>query len=188
MVILVLGLFLFLGIHLVPTLPGARNRLLERYGEKPYKGVFSLISAFGLVLIVFGYSRPSPEPRLFNPVPGAIAIAPIAMMVSFILLAAANMRTHIRRALRHPMLIGLGIWALVHLLANGHAKATVLFGAFLAYAVIDIVSAQQRHAVKSFKPVAKQDVIAISAGILLALLVMSFHRQLFGASAVPWGF
>ncbi|MDB5761662.1 MAG: NnrU family protein [Herminiimonas sp.] len=187
MIILVSGLVLFLGVHLVPTLPGMRNRLLESYGEKRYKGVFALISALGLALIVIGYSRAPSEPRLFNPFPGAIAIAPIAMAVSFVLLAAANMRTHIRRAVRHPMLIGIGIWAMVHLLANGHAKATLLFGAFLAYAVIDIISATGRHAVKPFKPVAKQDAIAVAAGILLALLVMTFHRQLFGVRAVVWG-
>ncbi|HEV7930133.1 MAG TPA: NnrU family protein, partial [Nitrosospira sp.] len=72
MVILVLGLFLFLGIHLVPTLSGMRNRLLESYGEKRYKSVFSLISALGLVLIVIGYARAPAEPRLFNPFPAAI--------------------------------------------------------------------------------------------------------------------
>jgi uncharacterized membrane protein len=149
--------------------------------------VFALISALGLALIVIGYSRAPSEPRLFNPFPGAIAIAPIAMAVSFVLLAAANMRAHIRRAVRHPMLIGIGIWAMVHLLANGHAKATLLFGAFLAYAAIDIISATGRHAVKPFKPVAKQDAIAVVAGILLALLVMTFHRQLFGVRAVVWG-
>jgi uncharacterized membrane protein len=188
MVILVFGLVLFLGIHLVPTLPGVRNRLLERFGEKRYKGVFSLVSALGLVLIVVGYARAPAGMRLFNPFHGAIAIAPIAMVVTFVLLAAANMKTHIRRAVMHPMLIGVGIWALVHLLANGHAKATLLFGAFLAYAVIDIISATGRHAVKPFKPVAKQDAISIVAGILLALLVMTFHRQLFGVRTVAWGY
>jgi uncharacterized membrane protein len=186
-VILVCGLVLFLGIHLVPMLPGMRNRLLERYGEKAYKGVFSLVSTLGLVLIVVGYSRAPAGPQLFAPFPSAIALAPIAMTISFVLLAAANMKTHIRRAVRHPMLIGIGIWALVHLLANGHAKATVLFGAFLAYAVADTISATKRHAVKPFQPSAKQDVIAIVAGILLALLVMTFHRLLFGVRTVPWG-
>jgi uncharacterized membrane protein len=187
MVILVFGLVLFLGIHLVPTLPGMRNRLLESFGEKRYKGVFSLVSALGLALIVIGYFRAPAETRLFDPFPGAIAIAPIAMAISFVLLAAANMRTHIRHAVRHPMLIGVGIWALVHLLANGDAKATLLFGAFLAYAVIDIISVTRRHAFKPFKPVAKQDAIAVVAGILVALLVMTFHRQLFGVRTVAWG-
>lgn len=108
------------------------------------------------------------------------------MIVSFILLAAANMKTHIRRKLRHPMLIGVGIWATVHLLANGEARATWLFGAFLAYVVIDLISATQRNAVKELTPVMRQDVIAVVSGLVLALLVMTFHRYLFGVPAVPW--
>ena len=187
MIILVLGLVLFLGIHLLPTLPRMRNRLFASLGEKPYKGMFSLISALGLVLIVIGYARAPGDARLFDPVAGAITIAPLAVTISFILLAAANMKTYLRRALRHPMLIGIGIWAAVHLLATGQTKSTLLFGAFLAYALIDIVSATARHAVKPFQPVARQDAIAVAAGILLALLVMSVHRLLFGVKAVAWG-
>lgn len=187
MAILILGLVLFLGIHLLPVFTGARRTLHERLGEKKYKGVFSLISALGLVLIVVGYARAPSEPRLFAPMIGAIHIAPLAMIVSFILLASANMRTHIRRKLKHPMLLGVGLWATVHLLANGEAKATVLFGAFLAYVVIDLVSAVQRGATKSFAPVARQDAMAVGSGVVLALLVMAFHRPLFGVMAVPWG-
>ncbi|HYD59615.1 MAG TPA: NnrU family protein [Noviherbaspirillum sp.] len=186
MEILVLGLVLFLGIHLLPVLTGLRNTLHARLGEKGYKALFSLVSALSLVLIVVGYARAPTEPRLFDPLPAAIRIAPLAMIISFVLLASANMRTHIRHKLRHPMLIGVGIWALVHLLANGEAKAMLLFGAFLAYVVIDLVSVVQRSAVKAFTPVVRQDVMAVVSGIVIALLVMAFHRYLFGAAAVPW--
>lgn len=185
--ILILGLVLFLGIHLLPVLAGARNALFDRLGEKKYKGVFSLVSAAGLALIIIGYARAPSEPWLFAPLPTAYLVAPMAMIVSFILLASANMRTHIRGMLRHPMLIGVGIWAIVHLLANGEMKATLLFGAFLAYVVIDLLSAVQRGAVKKFTPAARQDVMAIGAGIVLALAVMAFHRMLFGVKVVPWG-
>lgn len=187
MELLISGLVVFLGIHLVPTLPALRNQLFTALGEKRYKGLFSVISAIGLVLIVVGYARAPGGPRLFDSSPAAIRVAPLAMVISFILLAAANMKTHIRRAIVHPMLIGVGIWAAVHLLANGHEKATVLFGAFLAYAVLDLLSAVARHATKSFTPAVRQDVIAVVAGTALALLVMAFHRQLFGVMAVSWG-
>ncbi|HJV52525.1 MAG TPA: NnrU family protein [Noviherbaspirillum sp.] len=186
MTMLILGLVLFLGIHLLPVATPLRNRLFETLGEGKYKGMFSLVSAIGLVLIVVGYARAPSAPQLFAPSATAIMIAPLAMVVSFILLASSHMKNHIRRAVRHPMLIGVGIWAAVHLLANGEAKATVLFGAFLAYAVIDLVSAVARHAVKSFAPVARQDVIAVVAGTVLALLVMAFHRTLFGVAPVSW--
>ena len=187
MAVLILGLALFLGIHLVPALPALRESLHKRYGEKRYKGAFSIVSALGLILIVAGYAHAPPTPQLFAPYPAAIAAAPFAMTISFVLLAAANMKTHLRNALKHPMLIGVGIWAAIHLLANGNARATVLFGAFLAYVVIDLASAASRHATRSFKPVARQDLIAVVSGIVLALLVMTIHRWLFGVRVVPWG-
>ena len=187
MAVLILGLALFLGIHLVPALPALRDALYKRHGEKRYKSAFSLVSALGLVLIVAGYAHASATPQLFAPYPAAIAAAPFAMAISFVLLAAANMKTHLRHALKHPMLIGIGIWATIHLLVNGSTRATVLFGAFLAYAVIDLASAMARHAARGFKPVACQDLIAVVSGIVLALLVMSIHRWLFGVRVVPWG-
>lgn len=187
MEILILGLVLFFGVHLIPTMTGLRGRLQARLGEGRYKVAFSLIAAFGLILTVIGYGRAPAEPRLFAAFPGALAIAPLAMIVSFILLAAAYMKTHMRRGLKHPMLIAVGIWATVHLLANGELRATVLFGAFLGYVVIDLISATQRNAVKPFAPAARQDAIASVVGILLAFAVMGLHRVLFGAAVVPWG-
>lgn len=187
MAILILGLLLFLGVHLVPTLPGLRNRLHGSLGEKGYKGLFSLASLLGLVLIVIGYGRAPAEPRLFAPFIGAVHAAPMVVVVSFVLLAAANMRTHIRRKLRHPMLIGVLLWSLVHLLANGELRATVLFGAFLVWAAVDLVSATARGAVKSFQPSVGQDIAAVVGGVGLAALVMAFHRPIFGVMAVPWG-
>ena len=185
--ILITGLVLFLGIHLVPVLTGMRNNLFSSLGEKRYKGMFSLVSALGLILIVVGYARAPSEPYLFAPFPFAIMIAPLVMIISFILLAAANMKTHIRHTVKHPMLIGVGLWATVHLLANGELKATLLFGAFLAYAIIDLLSATSRHAVKSFTPTSRHDVRAVLGGIVIARLVMTVHRLLFGVKAVHWG-
>lgn len=185
--ILILGLTLFLGIHLLPVMAGLRTRLFSAMGEKRYKGVFSVISAAGLVLIVIGYARAPSAPRLFDPFSFAVKIAPLTMIVSFVLLAAANMRTHIRSTLQHPMLLGVGLWAAVHLLANGEVRATLLFGAFLAYVVVDFLSAVQRGATKKFAPVLRQDLMALAAGTGLALIVMAFHRPLFGVMAVPWG-
>jgi uncharacterized membrane protein len=187
MTLLVVGLIVFLGIHLLPVAPSLRDTLSSRVGANGYRGAFSLLSIAGLVLIVVGYRGAGPGEQLFAPLPAAIAIAPYAMVVSFVLLAAANMRTHIRKTLQHPMLLGVVIWAAVHLCANGDLRGTVLFGAVLAWALVDLASAISRHAVKSFEPVVRQDVIAIVAGILLALVVMIFHRTLFGVPAVSFG-
>lgn len=185
---LVAGLVLFLGIHLLPTVPSLRATVHARLGEKRYRAMFALVSFAGLALIVVGYRAAGPGPRLFDPLPAAIAIAPFAMVISFVLLAAANMRTRLRRAVGHPMLLGLAIWSVVHLCANGDTRGSVLFGAFLAYSVIDLASAIRRHAVKAFTPVPSHDVIAVVSGTGLALLVMAFHRWLFGFAVVPFSF
>lgn len=187
MALLVTGLVFFLGIHLLPTAPGWRTAAATRWGAQRYKGLFSLVAFAGLALIVAGYGMAEPGPRLFAPWPAAIAVAPYAITLSFILFAAANMRTHIRKIVQHPMLLGLLVWALVHLGANGDTRGTVLFGAFAAYAVVDLLSAMRRHAVKAFAPTARHDVIAIVAGVVLALVVMTFHRALFGVVVAPFG-
>ena len=187
MSLLIAGLVIFLGIHLVPVFPPLRNGVLARLGEGGYKGLFSLASAVGLVLIGVGFAQAPATERLFAPIPAAIAVAPYAVTLAFILLAAANMRGYLRHAIGHPMLLGLGIWAAVHLLANGDLRGTVLFGAFLAYAVIDVVSAQSRNAVKTFVPSVKFDVMAIVGGIVVAVAVMTMHRWLFGVRVVPFG-
>jgi uncharacterized membrane protein len=187
MSILAAGLVVFLGIHLVPAIPPVRGALAARLGENRYKGLFSLVSALGLALIVAGYAYSGERVRVFAPVPAARALAPYAMVVSFILFAAANMRGHLRRIVRHPMLLGLIVWSAVHLCANGDRAGTLLFGAFLAYALVDLASAIARGAVKPFEPTAKHDVIAVVGGTVVALVVMTLHRTLFGVPVVAFG-
>ena len=188
MTLLALGLVLFLGIHLVPIATSLRAGLVAKWGEQRFKGVFSLVSLAGFALIIAGYYFGERGPQLFAPVPAARAIAPEAMALSFILFAAANMRGHVRRLLKHPMLIGILIWSGVHLLANGDLRGTILFGAFFAYAVVDLISVIARGAVKQFEPLARHDVIAVVAGLLLAVVVMAVHRWLFGVRVVSFGF
>jgi uncharacterized membrane protein len=85
------------------------------------------------------------------------------------------------------MLLGIALWAGVHLLANGDTRGSVLFGSFLAYAVVDFISVVQRHAVKAFVPRARDDLIAVVAGVGAALVVLLLHRFLFGVAVVAWG-
>ena len=184
---LIAGLIVFLGLHLLPALQSARAGMVARWGEQRYRGLFSLASLVGLVLIVAGYAAADPGPRLFAPSPAAVAVAPYAVTLAFVLFAAANMRGHIRRVVKHPMLLGLAIWAAVHLAANGDARGTLLFGGFLAYAAVDFLSVVQRGAVKTFEPVPRHDAIAVVGGVVVALVIMTLHRLLFGAAVVPWG-
>jgi uncharacterized membrane protein len=185
--LLIAGLVVFFGIHLLPLVPGARNALALRMGERGYKGTFALVSLVGLVLIVMGFGRTDSQRLLFQPWPIARVAARELVPIAFILLASSHMRGYIRATLKHPMMIGVAIWALVHLLANGDVPGTLVFGAFFVYAVVDIVSATARGAYETFKPVLRHDFIAVGAGLLVALVVMSLHRVLFGVQVVSFG-
>jgi len=187
MSILILGVVLFLGVHLLPALPPLRAAVSGLLGAGAYRSVYSIVSAVGLVLIIVGYAHSDPREQLFAPVAAAVRIAPSTMTFAFILLAAANMRGYLRHSLTHPMLLGLLLWSTVHLLANGDRTGTVLFGSFLAYALFDLVSALARGAFKPFEPSLKYDAMAVVGGVAVALLVMTFHRLLFGVRVVPFG-
>jgi uncharacterized membrane protein len=122
--------------------------------------------------------------QLFAPSPDARMLAPWLVSAAFVLFAAANMPTHIRRAVRHPMLIGLMLWSGVHLLANGDLAGTILFGSFLTYSIVDLVSAIARRTGKAFVPQWKFDAMAVGGGLVLAYLTMYFHAAVFGTAPV----
>ncbi|MGE5523183.1 MAG: NnrU family protein [Rhodospirillaceae bacterium] len=186
MALLIAGLVLFFGIHLVPAIPALRARWVGVWGEERYRRTFAVVAAVGLLLIVAGYIIAPRGAQLFTGSSAAKSIAPFAMVLSFVLLASANMKTHVRARIRHPMLLGIIIWSTVHLLANGDARGTVLFGSFLAFSVVDLASAVSRGAVKPFVPAHKYDVMAVVGGIVAAFVVMLLHRVFFGVPAVWW--
>ena len=184
MIVMIAGLELFIGIHLVPTVPALRARLIARLGDKLYRALFAIIAGLGLVLIITGYHVRPERLQLFAPFPAARAAAPALVTIAFILFAAANMKTHIRATVRHPMLIGLMLWSGVHLLANGDRAGTILFGSFFAYSIIALVSAVQRGSAKAFIPEWKHDLIAVAAGLVISYLTIRFHSVIFGTGPV----
>ena len=187
MTLLVGGLALFIVSHLLPAVPGVRDAVATRLGARVYRIAFSLVSAAALLMIIRGYAHADRGAQLFAPVPAATAIAPYAMTLAFILLASSHGSSHIRSTVKHPLLIGTLIWSVLHLLANGDLRGTVLFGAVLAYALVDLASVARRGPIASFAPLARADVIAVVAGVAITLLVMVFHRVLFGPRVVPFG-
>ena len=187
MALLVTGLLIFFVPHFLPMAQGRRAALLAKWGEGRYKGAFSAVSGIGLLLIIAGYAYAERGAQWFAPSPLARSLAPEAMTLVFILLASSHGPSHIRAWIKHPMLVAVLIWSVLHLLANGDARGTILFGSFAAYAVVDLVSAVSRGAFVAFEPRWKSDLIAVGAGIAVALLVMLLHRVLFGVRVVPFG-
>ncbi len=193
MTVLIVGLILFLGVHLLPAWPELRASFVERLGAKTYKAVFSILSLIGLAVIVLGYHKmqlhPGKNPVLWDPPVWTRHIALALMLPAMILLVAANVRSHIRTAVRHPMLLAIKLWALAHLLANGDLASLLLFGSFLAYAVYDRISVKNRGALGPLGDAQPDgysgDMIAVVAGAALyAALLMGGHQWLIGVAPV----
>lgn len=145
---LIVGLVLFLGVHSVSIVaPAARDRWALSVGENGWKGLYSVVSLAGLVLIVIGYGAAREAPvLLYTPPAGLRHLAALLMLPVFILLFAAYLPGRIQRAAKHPMLAAVKFWALAHLLANGSLADVLLFGGFLAWAVADRISVKRRAA------------------------------------------
>ena len=146
---LLLGLLLFLGAHSLQALfPNWRAQWRSRWGEMTYKGLYSLLSLAGLVLVVLGYSQARAEPvLLWTPPRALLHFSWLLMWLSMVLLVAAYWPgNRIRQRLGHPMTLGVKVWALGHLLANGNLADVLLFGSFLVWAVLVFRSARRRPA------------------------------------------
>lgn len=147
MTLLILGLLVFLGVHSVRIVAeGWRSAQITRLGEMRWKGVYSLLSIAGFVLLVWGYGLARQAPVLLWTPPRAMGhVAALLMLPSLILLAAAYVPGNaIKARLRHPMVLGIKTWALAHLLANGNLADVLLFGAFLIWAVASFSAARRR--------------------------------------------
>ncbi len=179
MVILTSGLIIFLGIHLLPAFPQKRQQLIARFGEKGYKGGFALLSTIGLVLIIYGKAY-ADFLHVWNPPAWGRQTPFFLMLPVLILMPAANMPGHIRKFVKHPMLIGVILWAVAHLLANGDLASLILFGGFGLFALFDLFSVNRRGKPRiPYEPSLKFDIIAVVAGIILYGVIQHFHAFLF---------
>ncbi len=193
MTMLLFGMMLFIGVHSVRIVAeGWRTRTIERVGEQRYKGLFSLASAVGLGLIVWGFAqaRSAPVPLWPRPVWGPHAGATL-MLPAFVLIVGPYIgRSHINAALRHPMLCGTVVFGVAHLLANNLLADVVLFGGFAAWAAVALLSAiarDRREGRVMPAPVASHTVRQVAVGTALwGAFGVYLHRALFGVA--PFGF
>ena len=192
MTVLILGLILFLGPHSVRIVAEPwRTQMLHRLGEKPWKGLYSLVSLIGFALIIWGYGLARYDPVVLWQPPVAMRhIASLLTLASFILLTAAYVPGNsIKARLRHPMILGVKLWAFAHLLANGMLADLVLFGAFLLWAVLDYRAARERDREQSISYGQGKLVPGIVAVVIGTLLWAAFafwlHRWWIGVA--PFG-
>lgn len=179
MITLAVGVALFVGVHMIPAVAPVRRRLVERLGENRYKGLFSMLVVTGLVLMIIGKIN-APFVHVFVPPVFSRHLALTLMPLSSILLMAAYLPGYLRRWARHPMLLGIALWAGCHTLANGDAASLCLFGGMLAFAVLDLLSHLFRPKSAEKPAHVWADGVAVAVGVGSYALTVYLHANLFG--------
>lgn len=193
MAILLLGLVLFLGMHSTRIFAeGWRTTMFQRLGEQRWKALFGVVSLVGFVLIVWGYAVARQNPVVLWPAPPTAVrhVAALLTLIAFVLLAATYVPgNQIKARLRHPMILGVKVWALAHLVANNTLADLVLFGAFLVWAVLDFRSARLRGRTLATVPgtgTASRTAIAVVVGVV-AWAVFAFWLHAWWIGVKPMG-
>ncbi len=192
MLTLIIGLVVFLGVHSARIVADDwRTRQIARLGELSWKGIYAIVAIAGFVLIVWGYGEARTAPIvLWTPPNWTRHLASLLVLVSFILIAAAYIpKTRIKAAVAHPMVAGVKLWALAHLLANGTVADVLLFGGFLAWAVANFIAARRRDRLAGsvyIKGPITRDVIAVASGIV-GWWVFAFHLHAWWIGVRPFG-
>jgi uncharacterized membrane protein len=189
MTLLIAGLLLFLGAHSVSIFAESfRDRMVAR-SETGWKAVYGLLSIVGLYLIVKGYAAARMDPAvLYVPATWLRHMAALLMLPAFILFFAPYAPGKIKTVTRHPQLIAVKLWAVAHLLANGMLADVILFGAFLAWAVVDRISMKKRspRAVAGAPASPLNDLILVVVGIAAyVVFALWLHGRWIGVA--PFG-
>jgi uncharacterized membrane protein len=190
MIYLIVGLVLFLGIHSVEIFsPTFRGNTVARIGEGAWKGVYSLLSIAGFVVLIWGYGVARQEPiLLYAPPVWTRHLTALLMLPVFPLLLAAYLPGRIKAAVKHPMLVAIKTWALAHLIANGMLADVLLFGGFLVWAVADRISLKRRvvRPTPGPPPLKYNDLIAVVGGLALyVIFALWLHVRWIGVSPLP---
>jgi len=184
MAILILGVVLFLGIHLLPSSVPLRTFLVARLGFNPYRGLFSLVSLVGLALVVYGKAH-APYLHGFAPPPWGRHVAMLLMLLSALCFAALYLPTNLKRITAHPMLWGTAFWGGAHLFANGDVASMILFGSFLVFALLDIYSSNLRGAVPQVRAVPfSRDLLVGIVGVVIYVTLLFLHPYFAGVAVL----
>lgn len=189
MILLVAGLIVFFAVHSISIVnPGWRDRVAAGIGEWTWKAAYSAVALAGLLMIIWGYGQARLDPVwLYTPPIWLRHLSLLLLIFAFPLLLATYLPGRIQAVTKHPMLVATKLWALAHLLANGTLADVLLFGSFLAWAVVDRISLKRRTPgwVPSAPPSRFNDAIAVGGGLVLyAVFLMGLHAWLFGVSPI----
>ena len=184
MVLLILGLAIFLGVHSLRIFAADwRDAQVAERGENAWKALYSIVSIVGFVVLVYGYGAARESAgSLYTPPEWGRSVLHMAMPIAFVLFAASQLPMgHLKKRFGHPMLWGTIIWAAAHLLANADTASVLLFAGFLVWALVDLHSARQRPAPAPETPKIWPDLAALVIGFgLTGVFVAFLHQWLIG--------
>jgi uncharacterized membrane protein len=185
--LLITGVVLWSVAHLVPSVvPSFRQGLIDKLGAGRYRGLFTLVIVLALVLIVFGWRSTGQEYLYLLPA-WTRQLGFLLMILSFVLLGAANYNTVIKRYVRHPMLTGVVVWSISHLLTNGTSRALILFGTLGVWALIEMPLINAREGARSLPE--SPGFAAEIKGLLITAIVFTvavfLHPYFAGVSPLP---
>ena len=190
MTLLIIGLILFLGTHLIRIFaPGFRDGVIARFGKPAWIAGHSIFSTLTLVLVIYGFGEAREVTgMLWYPPVWTAHLAVTLMLVSMICLAAAAFPAgYIAVKTKYPVIVAIKVWALAHLLANGETASVLLFAAFLVWAVLLRIMMKRRERAGEAKPrvfvSARYDIAAVAAGVALWLVIVFWlHELLIGVA------
>jgi uncharacterized membrane protein len=186
MCLLILGLVLWSGIHLFPSIAkGTRENIISKLGLGPFKVIFALLIVLSVILIVFGWRSTEPI-DVYTPQSWGRHVTFLLVFLTFILFVAARRKTNIKRFLRHPQLTGLVLWSIGHLLANGDNRSLILFCWLAVWAILEMIMISRREGEwKKPDPVSvKYDVITGIGGCVLYAVLLLAHPYLSGIKLI----
>lgn len=182
--LLIIGLIIFLGSHLLLRAPFI-GAIKAKIGAMPFKGLFSLIALAGFIIMIVGYAGFRPNaPELYAPPSWGKHVNYLLTLIAMILFVASYMKGKISDTLRHPQLNAVKFWAFGHLLSNGDLASFILFASFLGWAIISRIL--QPKTPRQNLVWCRNDEGAIAFGILLwVTFAFKLHALWFGAN--PFG-
>ncbi len=183
MSLLIIGLIVFYAIHMVPALPDVKARLIDRLGRNAYMGLFSIVALAGLGLIVWGYARAN-WVTVYDPMPWGRHVTMLFVLVALVCLSAFHLKGRIKKRLRHPMSIGIMLWALGHLFANGDLASVLLFGTFAVYSITSMGLANARGPAEDFDVKPRHDLIAAGTGAVIFVVLIGLHPYVIGVPVI----
>jgi len=178
MKLFIAGLVLFFRTHMIP-ITAVKPLLISRLGGGLYSGLFSLLALLGLIVVIYGFQITNTT-TLWSPLPYSREITFVLMPIAVIFLMPGSGRTNFFQKFKHPMFIGILIWAFTHLLANGDLRSALLFSSFALYCIVDMMFTKNITNTANVAYPMSNDFIFIGMGLVAYTFVVYFHQYIAG--------